>query len=227
MIFKLDDELLFPPPYLAREDGLLAVGGDLRMDRLLLAYSKGIFPWYSAGDPILWWAPDPRLLLFPAEFHCSRRLARTIRSCRFTVTFDQDFAGVIAGCAAPRAEGDAGTWIVAEMQEAYLALHAAGWAHSVECWQGSELAGGLYGVSLGGSFFGESMFSRKSDSSKVAMAALVERCLAWDFDLIDCQMHTPHLQRLGAREVSGALFQDLLEKSLARPSHQGLWHSDP
>lgn len=226
MIFKLSDELLFPPPVLAREDGLLAVGGDLSVERLLLAYSMGIFPWYSAGDPLLWWAPDPRMVLFPDEFHCSRRLARTLRQGLFTVTFDQAFAQVVAGCAAPR-PGQEGTWIVPEMQEAYIRLHAEGWAHSVECWQGADLVGGLYGVSLGGMFFGESMFSRQANSSKVAVASLVQHLLDWDFDLIDCQMSTPHLARLGAREISGSEFEQRLQRSLTKTSRRGNWGDDP
>ncbi len=222
MIFQLTDELLFPPPYLAREDGLLAVGGDLSVERLLLAYSMGIFPWYSAEDPLLWWSPDPRMVLFPNQFHCSRRLSRTIRQGVFQVSFDEDFAGVIAGCAAPRA-AEEGTWIVAEMQEAYIRLHEEGWAHSVECRLDGELVGGLYGVSLGGCFFGESMFSRQTNASKVAMAALVDLLLGWDFDLIDCQMQTPHLASLGAREISGQDFSSLLAESTERSPRKGRW----
>ena len=222
MIFQLTDDLLFPSPFLAREDGLLAVGGDLSVERLLLAYSLGIFPWYSEGDPILWWSPDPRMVLFPTEFHCSRRLARIIRQGRFQVTFDRDFVGVINGCAAPR-PGESGTWIVPEMKEAYISLFLSGWAHSVECWRDNELVGGLYGVSLGGIFFGESMFSWQDNSSKVALAALVDRLLEWNFDLIDCQMKTKHLARLGAREISGTDFRAILERSVIRLPRQGLW----
>jgi leucyl/phenylalanyl-tRNA--protein transferase len=222
MIFELSEELIFPPPVLAREDGLLAVGGDLSVPRLLLAYSMGIFPWYGEGDPLLWWSPDPRMVLFPAGFHCSRRLARTLRRQVFTVTFDQAFAQVVSSCAAPRPQRPE-TWIVPAMQEAYVRLHDEGWAHSVECWRADELVGGLYGVSLGGVFFGESMFSTVPDSSKVALAALVQRLTAWDFDLIDCQMDTPHLASLGAREISGVDFGRCLQKSLRRPSRRGPW----
>lgn len=222
MIFKLTDELLFPPPVLARDDGLLAVGGDLSVERLLLAYSMGIFPWYSEGDPLLWWSPDPRMVLVPGEFHCSRRLARTLRQEIFRVTFDQNFAQVIEGCAAPRADQEE-TWIVPEMQDAYIRLHEEGWAHSVECWQGKELVGGLYGVSLGGFFFGESMFSRAANSSKVAFASLAAQLDAWSFDLIDCQMHTPHLVSLGARQINGMEFSRLLKESLERPTRRGTW----
>lgn len=222
MIFELSEELLFPPPVLARDDGLLAVGGDLSVQRLLLAYSMGIFPWYSEGDPLLWWSPDPRLVLIPGEFHCSRRLARTLRQDVFRVTFDQAFAQVIKGCAAPRS-GRTGTWIVPEMQEAYIRLHEEGWAHSVECWLGEELVGGLYGVSLGGFFFGESMFSKVTNSSKVAFATLAAKLDGWDFDLVDCQMNTPHLVTLGGQEISGLDFSHRLQTSLQKPSRRGSW----
>lgn len=223
MIFQLDETIKFPPPYLAREDGLLAVGGDLSLPRLLLAYSQGIFPWFSAEDPILWWWPDPRLVLLPAEFHLSRSLARTIRRGIFEVTFDQDFAGVIAACSKPRPGQEFGTWLVPEMVSAYNSLYEAGYAHSVECWQEGELVGGLYGVALGRIFFGESMFSAKPDSSKVAMAALVERLMDWGFDLIDCQVESGHLRRLGARQLSGRLFQGRLEKFACPPHRLGSW----
>ncbi len=222
MIFRLSEELLFPPPVLARDDGLLAVGGDLSVERLLLAYSMGIFPWYSEGDPLLWWSPDPRMVLVPGEFHCSRRLARILRQDNFRVTFDQDFAQVIKGCAVPRSDQE-GTWIVPEMQEAYIRLHEEGWAHSVECWQGEELVGGLYGVSLGGFFFGESMFSKVANGSKVAFASLAAQLDSWDFDLIDCQMNTPHLVTLGAREITGLDFSRNLQASLQRPTRRGSW----
>ncbi len=207
---------------LARDDGLLAVGGDLSVPRLLLAYSMGIFPWYSAGDPLLWWSPDPRMVLVPAEFHCSRRLARILRQDVFRVTFDQAFAQVIKGCASPRS-GQEGTWIVPEMQEAYIRLHDEGWGHSVECWQGEKLVGGLYGVSLGGFFFGESMFSTVANSSKVALATLAAKLDSWNFDLIDCQMKTSHLVSLGAREISGFEFSQRLQASLKKPSRRGSW----
>lgn len=222
MIFKLTDELLFPPPVLARDDGLLAVGGDLSIDRLLLAYRMGIFPWFSAGDPILWWSPDPRLILELAEFHCSKRLARIIRQGKFTVKFDSCFADVVACCSEPRGDGG-GTWIVPEMKEAYLALHHAGWAHSVECFVGDELVGGLYGVSIGGVFFGESMFARVANASKVSFAFLVEFLREEQFDFIDCQLKTDHLVSLGAREVTGLEFASRLRSSCQRPSLLGQW----
>jgi leucyl/phenylalanyl-tRNA--protein transferase len=164
------------------------------------------------------------MVLFPAEFHCSRRLKRTLHQGLFRVTFDTDFVGVIKGCAAPRsAQRD--TWIVPEMQEAYIRLHEEGWAHSVECWQGDTLVGGLYGVSLGGFFFGESMFSKVANSSKVALASLVRQLVAWDFDLLDCQMKTSHLVSLGAREINGMEFGRRLQDSLQRPTRRGSWSS--
>ncbi|MBU4228711.1 MAG: leucyl/phenylalanyl-tRNA--protein transferase [Desulfurivibrionaceae bacterium] len=222
-VFQLSDSLLFPPPALAREDGLLAVGGDLSVARLLLAYQDGIFPWYSRGEPILWWSPNPRLVLFPEEFHLSKRLGRTIRQQIFTLTFDTDFSGVINQCAHLRLEEGDGTWLSAEMVEAYQNLHDLGHAHSVECWQEGKLVGGLYGVSLGAVFFGESMFSLVRDSSKVALAGLVDRLQGWDFELIDCQVGTGHLQRLGAREIPGEEFSRRLARAVARPGRQGKW----
>ncbi|HEX9714839.1 MAG TPA: leucyl/phenylalanyl-tRNA--protein transferase [Desulfurivibrionaceae bacterium] len=222
-VFQLSDTLLFPPPALAREDGLLAVGGDLSVPRLLLAYQHGIFPWYSPGEPILWWSPDPRLVLFPAEFHLAKRLARTIRQQIFSITFDTAFAQVIKACGQTRRKEGQGTWLDEEMIRAYCELHDQGHAHSVECWQNGELVGGLYGVALGAVFFGESMFSLVPDSSKVALAGLVERLQGWDFALIDCQVGTGHLQRLGAREISGAEFSTRLAEAVAKPSRLGSW----
>ncbi len=222
-VFQLSDHLLFPPPALAREDGLLAVGGDLSVPRLLLAYEHGIFPWYSPGEPILWWSPDPRLILIPEEFHLAKRLARTIRQQVFCLTFDTDFARVIKACGQTRRKVGQGTWLDEAMIGAYCQLHDLGYAHSVECWQNGELVGGLYGVALGAVFFGESMFSLVPDSSKVALAGLVERLKAWEFELIDCQVATGHLQRLGAREISGAEFSTRLAQAMVRSSRQGKW----
>lgn len=225
-VFQLNDSLLFPPPALAREDGLLAVGGDLSLPRLLRAYRHGIFPWYSPGDPILWWSPNPRLVLFPDEFHLAKRLARTIRQKTFTTTFDTDFPAVIRACAQTRRnEKEAGTWLDEEMIQAYCRLHDEGYAHSVECRQGGKLVGGLYGVSLGAVFFGESMFSLVDDSSKIALAALVDLLKTWNFKLIDCQVGTGHLQRLGAREISGEEFSARLEEAMVKPTRQGRWSS--
>lgn len=223
MIFKLSEELFFPPSYLAREDGLLAFGGDLSVERLLLAYSQGIFPWYTEADPILWWSPDPRLVLVPEEFHLSKRLARIIRQNIFSVTFDTDFEKVITVCAEPRGNEDPGTWIVPEMIEAYIRLHKAGYAHSVECRQQGELVGGLYGVSLGRVFYGESMFSRVSNSSKVAFVYLVQLLRGWDFSIIDCQVKTEHLKSLGAKEIPGYQFNYLLDGHIDAPNRRGKW----
>lgn len=224
-VFQLSDSLIFPPPDLAREDGLLAVGGDLSVPRLLLAYAQGIFPWYSPGEPILWWSPNPRLVLFPEEFHLAKRLARTIRQQVFRITFDTDFARVIRACGQTRRKDGQGTWLDEAMIEAYCQLHALGHAHSVECRQDGELVGGLYGVALGTAFFGESMFSLTPDSSKVALAGLVARLQGWGFELIDCQVGTGHLQRLGAREISGEEFSARLAQAVAKPSRQGKWSS--
>lgn len=222
-VFQLADALIFPPPELAREDGLLAVGGDLSPERLLLAYQHGIFPWYSPGEPLLWWAPDPRLVLFPSELRISRRLARTVRQQRFMVTFDQHFPAVIEACASTRRAQGEGTWIDGQMKDAYIRLHELGYAHSVECWREEKLAGGLYGVSLGGVFFGESMFSRERDSSKVALVQLVRVLNRWEFDLIDCQLPTAHLKNLGAREIAGRDFFELLQHSLTKDNRRGSW----
>lgn len=223
-VFQLTDALIFPPPHLAREDGLLAVGGDLSEPRLLLAYQMGIFPWYSPGEPILWWAPDPRLVIIPEEFKIPKRLARKIKQNMFHVTMDQAFSQVIETCAQiPRKQGK-GTWIDKDMIEAYTKLHTLGYAHSVECWQENKLVGGLYGVSLGTTFFGESMFSHATDSSKVALAYLIEHLIEWNFEMIDCQITTEHLMKLGAKQLPASEFYELLEKSVTQPTRQGPWH---
>lgn len=222
MLFHLSEELRFPSPRLANVDGLLAIGGDLTEQRLMLAYRMGIFPWYSEGDPLLWWSPDPRLVLFPDDFHVSRRLRRTLRKKTFHITFDTAFEQVVAGCAARRPKSG-GTWIVPEMALAYQRLHWAGVAHSVEVWRDGSLAGGLYGVSLGGCFFGESMFSRASDASKAALDALIRFIQKRGFDLVDCQVTSGHLLRLGAKEVPRNMFLDILEKSMSKPTLEGRW----
>ena len=222
-VFQLTDDPFFPPPELASEDGLLAVGGDLSLPRLLMAYRSGIFPWYSPDDPILWWSPNPRLVLFPEEFHLTKRLARTIRQNVFEVTFDTAFKEVITNCAQVRTKNGEGTWIDEAMQDAYCGLHEIGYGHSVECWQAGKLVGGLYGVAIGSIFFGESMFSLTSNSSKVAMASLVEHLKKNNFDLIDCQIGTSHLKSLGAREITGAEFGKHLAKAVDRPTRQELW----
>ncbi len=210
-IFQLTDEPVFPDPALAEENGLLAVGGDLSVQRLLAAYSKGIFPWYSQGEPPLWWFTDPRLVIFPDEFNVSRRLSRTLKNSSFEITFNQNFYEVISSCADVRVQNGEGTWISDDMIDAYLDLHNAGHAHSVECWVNNELAGGLYGVALGRIFFGESMFTRISNASKAALVALVNHLKKQEFAVIDCQMTTKHLISFGGREISGKEFRKLLQ----------------
>jgi leucyl/phenylalanyl-tRNA--protein transferase len=208
-----DEPESFPPLEQALEEpaGLLAAGGDLSPQRLLAAYRRGIFPWYSPGQPVLWWSPDPRAVLFPEEFHCTRSLAKTLRNGGFRCSRDRDFAAVIDGCAAPRA-GSPGTWITSDMRAAYLELHRLGHAHSIEVCRSGELAGGLYGVRLGGVFFGESMFSRARDASKVALAQLVEVCRHNGIAVIDCQLPSRHLQSLGSRSIPRSRFQALLRE---------------
>ncbi|MDQ2639384.1 MAG: leucyl/phenylalanyl-tRNA--protein transferase [Pseudomonadota bacterium] len=200
----------FPPVEQALREpaGLLAAGGDLSAERLAAAYSRGIFPWFSEGEPILWWSPDPREVLFPAEFHRSRSLLRSLRRQALRITRDTAFAEVVAACAATRAAR--GTWITPEMQSAYLQLHQRGIAHSVEVWAGAELVGGLYGVRTGRVFSGESMFSRRDDASKAALAWLVDGCPAAGIELIDCQMPSAHLRSLGSRAVSRAQYLEFL-----------------
>ncbi|MBI5451752.1 MAG: leucyl/phenylalanyl-tRNA--protein transferase [Gammaproteobacteria bacterium] len=212
----------FPSPETALQEpnGLLAIGGNLSTDCLLQAYRQGIFPWYSAGEPIMWWSPDPRAVLFPARLKISRSLARTISRQDYTVTLDQAFADVVRQCAQPRSDNH-GTWITAEMQAAYLRLHHAGHAHSAEAWWNGELVGGLYGVAIGQVFFGESMFHRRNDASKVALAHLVTRLQDCGYQLIDCQVTTAHLLSLGAEEIPRHQFCQLLSRCCAAtPAHQ-------
>jgi leucyl/phenylalanyl-tRNA--protein transferase len=205
---------------------LLAVGGDLSSERLLEAYRLGIFPWYSDDQPILWWSPDPRLTLDLADFKISRSLAKILRKGRFEVTFDRAFEEVIRVCASVPRETQSGTWITAEMQEAYVNLHGLGYAHSVETWLNGNLAGGLYGVSLGKAFFGESMFHLQADASKVALASLVEKLKIWDFHFIDSQMTTEHMLRLGAKELPRRIFLKRLQSALRHPTKRGRWRID-
>jgi leucyl/phenylalanyl-tRNA--protein transferase len=200
-VFRLSKKIAFPPVHLATEEGLLAVGGDLSPERLILAYKNGIFPWYNPGEPILWWSPDPRLVLFPKELHISRSLRRVLRKEIFQVTFNTRFREVIAACANTERPTGTGTWITGEMAAAYSRLNDLGYAHSVETWRDGRLVGGLYGIALGRCFFGESMFSHVSNASKVAFVTLVKRLKTLDFKLIDCQVHTQHLVSLGAREI--------------------------
>lgn len=205
----------FPPAAraLTAPNGLLAAGANLSPERLLEAYRNGIFPWFSPSDPILWWSPDPRMVLFPRDFKLSTSLKKTLKRACFKVTANQAFEQVVRACAAPRA-GESGTWIVEEMITAYCELHRLGHAHSVEVWMENELVGGLYGVAIGKMFYGESMFSKRTDGSKIAFAHMARQLERWGFGMIDCQMHTPHLASLGAREIPRAEFvarlQDLI-----------------
>jgi leucyl/phenylalanyl-tRNA--protein transferase len=214
-VFALTEEIEFPPPHMAEEDGLLAVGGDLSAERLVLAYSMGIFPWYSPGSPILWWSTDPRLALFPENLKVSRSLRQTMKKGTYTHSMDQDFESVIRMCAEVHGKGQSGTWITPEMQGAFIELHERGLAHSVESWEGERLAGGLYGVAIGGAFFGESMFATASDASKAAFVFLVEKLKRWGFTLIDCQMTTEHLLRFGAEEIPREEFLVRLREATA------------
>lgn len=214
----------FPPVESALEapNGLLAAGGDLKPARLLAAYGKGIFPWFSEGEPILWWSPDPRTILLPSELKVSRSLAKTLRNSRYEIRFDGHFDAVIDACSAPR-NGQAGTWITGEMKSAYLRLHDMGYAHCVETWMDGRLAGGLYGVAIGRAFFGESMFTKVRDASKLALVALAGHLRQENFGLIDCQVHSAHLASMGARTIPRRQFSGLLEELINFPGHPGAW----
>jgi leucyl/phenylalanyl-tRNA---protein transferase len=222
-IFRLLEDPIFPRPDYADPSGLLAVGGDLSSERLLEAYRLGIFPWYSDDQPILWWSPDPRLVLQLGDFKVSRSLRKTLKNGVFRVTLDRAFEDVIRACSSIPREGQSGTWITKEMKEAYIDLHGLGYAHSVESWFGEKLVGGLYGVSLGRAFFGESMFHLKTDASKVALAILVEKLKSWNFDFIDSQMTTEHMLRLGAKELPRRIFLKRLQSALRHPTERGRW----
>jgi leucyl/phenylalanyl-tRNA--protein transferase len=220
----LNQDIWFPPVESALEspNGLLAAGGDLAPGRLLAAYRKGIFPWFSENQPILWWSPDPRTVLLPSELKISRSLAKTLRNTTYSIRFDSDFDAIIEACAAPR-KGQPGTWISGEMRSAYRRLHDLGHAHCVETWIDGRLAGGLYGVALGRAFFGESMFSRVRDASKLALAALTSHLQLKNFGVIDCQVHTDHLASLGARSLPRRQFSELLEELIDFPGYPGPW----
>jgi leucyl/phenylalanyl-tRNA--protein transferase len=221
-VFRLTEKLVFPDPELA-EDGLLAIGGDLRVDRLLLAYQSGIFPWYGEDDPLLWWSPPERALLRPGHLHLSARTRRSLRQYPFEIRFDTAFEAVIGHCSAVPRPGQDGTWITAEMREAYVALHRAGHAHSVEAWRDGELRGGLYGVSLGGAFFGESMFSLEPEASRGALQALDARLKAWGFRMIDGQLPHEGLRGYGFQVVPRALFLAELAGALRQDGRVGNW----
>lgn len=222
-IFLLDEDIAFPDPSHANAEGLLAVGGDLSIERLLAAYSKGIFPWYDEESPILWWSPHPRMVLKPEDFKISKSLRQVLNKDTFEIRFDSAFPEVIRQCSLVTRRGQQGTWITPEMIEAYVQLHRAGYAHSVEAYKEGKLAGGLYGVSLGRAFFGESMFYLERDASKAALAALVVRLLSWGFHFIDAQQKTEHLQRLGAKPISRTAFLKMLNNALTYENKPGNW----
>lgn len=226
MIPWLHGDAAFPPvgKALRSPNGLLCAGGDLTPERIVDAYSRGIFPWFSAGDPVLWWSPDPRMVLFPEELRVSRSLRKTAARNVYETRMDTAFRAVMEACAEPR-DGQGGTWIVPEMIEAYTELHERGLAHSVESWRDGELVGGLYGVALGKVFFGESMFARAPDASKVALVRLAERLRAADYRVIDCQQATAHLATLGARAIPRAAFAQLLRESIQYPPSGERWRT--
>lgn len=215
--------LEFPDPEEADESGLLAVGGDLSIERLKLAYSKGIFPWYEDGMPILWWTPDPRMVLFPGKMIISHSLKQCIRKQQFTFTIDTAFEKVISNCSKTPRKGEKGTWITREMKNAYIRLHEAGYAHSAETWLDGELVGGLYGVALGKAFFGESMFHHVTNASKIALYHLVQKLSDWNFGIIDAQVYTNHLESLGGEMIPRSQYMQILEKALKEEDITGSW----
>jgi len=216
-IWLKQDDLSFPDPEnaLKEPNGLLALGGDLSLERLLAAYKLGIFPWYETDQPILWWSPNPRMVLYPDELHISKSLEKVINKGLFKVTFNQNFSAVIQACSNLRSINRNGTWITDEMQQAYINLHKAGWAHSIEVWEGNELVGGLYGIAVGKIFFGESMFTKRDNASKVAFVHLVQRLKTLDFKLIDCQVSSEHLSSLGAKEIKRKKFIQHLSEGIS------------
>lgn len=221
-VFRLDDRLVFPPVHLA-EDGLLALGGDLRPERLLLGYTQGIFPWYAENLPILWHSPDPRMVMTTRDLLVQRSLRKAIKKRPYEIRIDTAFEQVLRGCAESPRPGQTGTWLIPEMIDAYMKLHDLGFAHSFEAWKGDELVGGLYGVSLGAAFFGESMFAKATDASKIAFVASVRQLDAWKIGLIDCQVHTEHLERFGAYEIPRLEYLQLLTSALDEPTRRGKW----
>lgn len=234
MFVLAPDHFTFPPVELASPEGLLAIGGDLQAERLLQAYRHGIFPWYNDDQPILWWSPDPRATLFPAQLHISKSLRKSLRKQPYRVSFDSAFKDVIQACAEPRKsqnrideetgqEQETGTWILDEMIAAYCRLHERGYAHSVEIWDKEELVGGLYGIALGKAFFGESMFSHKTDASKIALTYLANQLCQWQFELIDCQVSSGHLARMGAVDIRREDFMQRLKSALRHDDNPGRW----
>jgi leucyl/phenylalanyl-tRNA--protein transferase len=218
-----EKEFRFPPATQSTPEGIVALGGNLSPGMLLSAYRQGIFPWFSPGEPVLWWSPDPRFVLFPSNLHVSRSMRKVLNRNRFRISFDTAFSQVIEECKNIYRKGQNGTWITDSMKTAYEKLHELGYAHSVEVWQGEVLAGGLYGVSLGACFFGESMFSRVSNSSKAALITLARKLEERGFLFIDCQVYSAHLERLGAENISRERFLELLEEGLCRPTLEGKW----
>ncbi len=211
-MYLLSNEIVFPPVHLANEDGLLAIGGDLSVERLKLAYESGIFPWYNQGEPIIWYSPDPRMVLFPADLRISKSMKQVIRKKEFTITYNQHFSEVISNCKQIYRPSDLGeTWITDEMQQAYIKLYKKGVAKSVEVWKNGELVGGLYGIDLGTVFCGESMFSKESNASKLAFIYLTQKLEKKNYKVIDCQVYNPHLESLGAREISRIEFMEYLK----------------
>ncbi|HEY4175353.1 MAG TPA: leucyl/phenylalanyl-tRNA--protein transferase [Kofleriaceae bacterium] len=221
-VFRLDDKLVFPPVHLA-EDGLLAIGGDLSPERLILGYTSAIFPWYAENLPILWHSPDPRMVMTTRDLIIQKSLKKAIKRRPYELKMDTAFLDVLKGCASVPRPGQQGTWLIPEMVEAYGKLHEKGFAHSIEAWRGDELVGGLYGVSLGAAFFGESMFARADDASKIAFAACVRQLDEWHIGLIDCQVHTEHLERFGAYEVPRLDYLEMLKIALDEPTKRGKW----
>ncbi|WP_321492308.1 leucyl/phenylalanyl-tRNA--protein transferase [uncultured Desulfobacter sp.] len=221
----MSESIEFPPAWLARSDGLLCIGGDLCAKRLILAYRNGIFPWFSDCEPILWWSPDPRLVLFPSRIRVSKSLKKTIRKACFSIRINTAFEQTIVACSQPRQNKPEGTWLVNEMIDAYITLHKMGFAHSVEAWQGDRLVGGLYGICMGKTFFGESMFSLVPDASKVALVALAQELDSQGFGMIDCQVTSGHLLRMGAQEITRDLFLDILKHSLDKDVPGSLWQA--
>lgn len=227
MLFRIPSEHIFPDPNLAEPNGLLAFGGDLHPERVLLAYRMGIFPWYSEGQPVLWWAPDPRMVLFPMELHVGRSLRKRLRQAPYRLTADTAFDEVVARCATVPRPGQDGTWITQAVTESFRALHRQGHAHSFEAWDGERLVGGLYGLAIGRVFCGESMFADAADASKIAFAASVRQLQRWGCPLIDCQVHTEHLERFGAREIERRAFLAELRKGREGTLPMGRWLLDP
>ena len=225
-VYRIPKEHLFPHPSLAEPDGLLGVGGDLGPQRLLLGYANGIFPWYNEGQPILWFSPDPRFVLFPDEFRVPRSMAKSLRKRRFEIRLDTAFDAVIRSCKTASRPRQPGTWITRAMLRAYTELHLLGYAHSAEAWLDGQLVGGLYGVSLGGLFAGESMFATEDDASKIAFVWLVRQLQRWGVGLIDSQVHTAHLERFGARDIPRAEYLVLLEPLVQAPTRAGPWRFD-